>query len=622
MRSTHRRWGVLTGFLALALASVGAGEEPSAWWLFLRDKGPGPQGDEVPVYAAYVAAIARVAQVRQTSRWFNAVSVDATPAELDSLRALPFVSDSQPVAFFAREPEPTAASAPRPARAARTATRLDYGYSLSQNTLVGAVPLHELGFDGGGITIAVLDAGFDDLPHPAFASVRIARRYDFVDNDTTVDGDTHGSEVLSVLAGDASGDLIGPAYAATFLLARTEISDYESPVEEDKWVAGIEWAASLGARIVSSSIGYNTFDDPRLNHTLSQLDGKTTVITRAAQKAAGKGIVVITAAGNERGYYGGVVVWHGKLLFPADGDSVIAVGAAYSDGSPTGFTSFGPTADGRIKPDVSAVGYGVVVAMMYGPSPDYGPKFGTSYATPLISGVAAMLLQAHPGWDPIAVRTALRMSGARALAPDTTVGWGMISGLRALGADSAFYGQLVDSTTKAPVSGSYVTVTDASDSVVARTSVSDAGWFRFEHLPPGTYRVRGYWVERVRGVDTTISLPHLPRELHLKLGPPTAIAEGPLPTAFWVGMPFPNPANPTTAIRYRLPAVRPGDIVRLRIVSAAGQTVRELREHAALAGTFIWDGRDATGRRAASGVYLAELSAGQNAAARRVVLVR
>jgi hypothetical protein len=490
---------------------------------------------------------------------------------------------------------------------------------LTQNQLVRADSLHRLGLDGHGILVAILDAGFSYLNHPALAGAAIKARRDFVDGDTIIAGDTHGSEVLSCLAGYSPGNLIGPAYGAQFALARTEYGPTESRSEEDYWLAGAEWADSLGARVISSSVGYNYFDDPATNYALSDLDGKTSVITRAAQKAAGRGIVVVNCAGNEHSA-GSAAYWQGKILMPSDGDSVIAVGAVTSGGSVTYFSSFGPTADGRIKPDIAALG--AAVFMVNGTS-TYTWNNGTSFAAPVVAGVVAQLLQAHPAWDPIAVRTALRLSGTRNTAPDTTIGWGVIDAVRALAAENAVFGKVTGDLSGGPVNETTLSILTESGTLVRSSAVSSQGWFVQERLAPGTYRVRAALPRLMLVAETTLVLPMLPREIHLGLKPSNGVAS-PTPTErFWVSEPHPNPANPGTSITYRLPDDAAGQLVRVRIATVTGQMVREIVIPAhKQGGMFTWDGTDGTGRSVAAGVYVIQVSVGAAAVVRRATILR
>jgi serine protease AprX len=276
----------------------------------------------------------------------------------------------------------------------------------------------------------VLDAGFDNLAHPAFATLRIVATRDFVNRDDSVaDGDvgegSHGTATLSVIGGFQPGQIIGPAYAASYILAKTENTESETPVEEDNWAAAVEWAESLGVDVISSSLGYLTYDRPFPSYTAAQLDGNTAISTRAADLAAERGVMVVNSAGNEGNASANT------LGAPADGNLVLAVGAVSSTGARASFSSVGPTADGRIKPDVAAQGVGVKVAQ-----PDRGSSYttanGTSFSCPLTAGVVALLVQANPSATVPQVFDALRSTASQATRPDNLLGYGIVDALAAL----------------------------------------------------------------------------------------------------------------------------------------------------------------------------------------------
>ena len=297
--------------------------------------------------------------------------------------------------------------------------------------------------------VALLDNGFHYAGHAAFASIRVVAQRDFVNDDEVVadeadqpvTGDErsssqnlHGAEVLSLMAGYHPDHFVGVAPDAEYILAKTEIDDTEMPAEEDRWIAGLEWADSLGAQVVNSSLGYNRWDDGT-GYTPAELDGKTALTSVATTLAVRRGIVVVVSAGNEanRDWY--------YITIPADADGAIAVGAVDVPGSGDGtpqiasFSSRGPTADGRIKPDVVAPGIGVAAADLRGGG--YRLRGGTSFAAPLVSGVCALLLQIHPEWGPDQVLEALRSTALDlgAAGPDTVYGWGQINALAASGLD-------------------------------------------------------------------------------------------------------------------------------------------------------------------------------------------
>src|SRR5213075_1331538 len=280
--------------------------------------------------------------------------------------------------------------------------------------------LTDQGIDGTGVRIAIFDTGFDTA-NTAFNGITITAQHDFVFNDGFVrdqpndqpGASFHGTATWSLFAGNVTGRLRGIARGAQFLLAKTEDVRSETRVEEDNYVNALEWADSTGVDIVSSSLAYLVFDNG-FSYTPSQLNGDVAVTTVAADMAAQRGILVVTAAGNEGP--GSRSIWT-----PADGDSVLAVGAEDSLGTIAFFSSRGPTADGRIKPDFTAPGIAVCVVTDIG---HVNRLDGTSFATPLLAASAALIKQLHPTLTPIGLRTACRNVANNRASPDTIRGWG------------------------------------------------------------------------------------------------------------------------------------------------------------------------------------------------------
>lgn len=439
--------------LEAALAGARA-DETQPVWVYFRDKGteaaplplspralarrqargtlPIVSEADAPLAAGYREAVERVARVRNASRWFNAVSVDATPAQVEALAALPFVERLDLVRRFRRQPEPADAPAGGTLRrSSRGAAAIDYGPSLGQLEQIGVPTLHRAGYDGTGVMIAVFDAGFDNLGHEAFAATKIVAQYDFVNGDLDVSNGpdrgegSHGTNTLSVLGGYREGMLVGPAYGATFILGKTEDTTRETPVEEDHWAAAAEWAEAAGADVISSSLSYLDYDGGFRDLTPRDLDGDTAVSTRAADLAAERGVVVVNSAGNQ-----GFNATQNTLGAPADGHGVLAVGAVDSTGARASFSSVGPSADGRIKPDVAAQGVAVVAAGSSSPTA-YRLVNGTSFSCPLTAGVAALLVQIHPTRTAAEIRDAIRASGSQAASPDNRLGYGIVDATRA-----------------------------------------------------------------------------------------------------------------------------------------------------------------------------------------------
>lgn len=448
--------------LARLLETVPAGKSLTAW-VFFTDKGPAVtqkisairnsltarnyrrrlrnhtpanvvDAYDVPVDADYINRVGRVVdRVKHRSRWLNAVSVLATSEQLRRIAQWDFVSRLDVVhRRVLRAPQP-ASKHSAPAEFSGTQA-LNYGASLTQNQQIKVTELHNMGFDGTGVLIAMLDAGFNNLEHEAFSQLDIVATWDFANNDSDVDDDpaqlgngSHGTWTLSVIGGFKEGQLIGPAYGASFLLAKTEITNFESHIEEDNWVAAAEWADSLGADIISSSLGYRDgFVSGEANYTSADMDGQTTIVTIGAEVAASRGILVVNSAGNE----GSALPGENTLVAPADGEHVLCVGAVDALNNRASFSSVGPTADGRIKPDVMAMGQGVVTASASFPD-KYGSLDGTSFSCPLAAGAAALLLQAVPRLTNAEILDLLRDTASNADTPDNEFGWGIIDLLAA-----------------------------------------------------------------------------------------------------------------------------------------------------------------------------------------------
>lgn len=400
---------------------------------------------DLPVDPAYLDALrARGLAPRGVSRWLNACAVEASGARLAAIAELGCVARLSPVPTARVRPtDPPAAREFVAKRAAPADAPLAspgfYGQTYTQLARLGIPALHDSGYVGTGIRIAVFDDGFNFYgKHTATRDIDVFATRDFVRGgddvqDTLQTGAcgslvyfSHGQWTLSCLGGNAPGVYVGPAYGASFALARTENDCIERAVEMTNWLLAAEWADSLGADLVSSSVGYYAFPDDGTSLTYDQLDGHTSVITRAAEIAAAKGIAVVNSAGND-----GPSARTLDVPADANGDSVLAVGAIDSLGAIANFSSRGPTADGRIKPDVTAQGVRVLVASASGFPDSYVRNSGTSFSCPLVAGAVACMLQARPAWTPVEVLRAIRLSASCAMEPDNDYGWGSADASRA-----------------------------------------------------------------------------------------------------------------------------------------------------------------------------------------------
>lgn len=430
-------------------------------------------------------------RVRTISRWLNAVSVDAEPEALRAIRSLAFVSEVRPLTTLRIDAR--ADEAPEPPHPGEVE---DAGAATSQLAPLGLLEAHALGYQGEGVVIGVLDSGFT-LRHEAFRELDLRGEHDFVQGDddpaddrTHVPRDppgshNHGTQVLSLIAANRPGKMIGAAPRAAFLLAKTEQSGSETVIEEDFWCAGIEWAEAMGADVITTSLSYTGW------YRAPDFDGRTAITTRMANLAWERGVVMLNSAGNQG-------PMPQTLGAPADAPGTITVGATSLAGRIVGFSSRGPTGDGRIKPDVVGPGSQVLVASA-GSLDRYHRGSGTSYSTPLVAGLAALVVEAHPDWGPEAIREAIVMSADRADQPANDYGWGMPNAR-----DAIFYpfleGRVTDRAGGKPIAGAHVAWQRSGgargdwaapgDSPAAGETKTDAGGgYTIPNLPPGSYRL-------------------------------------------------------------------------------------------------------------------------------------
>lgn len=389
---------------------------------------------DLPVTPSYISQVDAVANVTllNVSRWLNAITIQTNDANaIATINSFPFVQVVAGIA--ARETGGRSAfdkfeteqydlpPAGRPGGV--TADYFNYGtVSYNEIHLHNGEFLHNIGLRGQGMTIAMLDAGFLNYTGlKAFDSVnlngQIKSTWDFVARHASVTEDhAHGMQCLSTIAANMPGLFVGKAPKANFHLFRTEDAATEYPIEEFNWVCGAERSDSLGCDVISSSLGYYDFDNSAFNYTYNNMNGNSTISSIGADMAAKKGILVFNAVGNE-----GNNAWH-YLITPSDADSVVAVGAVSAGGAVGSFSSYGPSADGQIKPDVASVG---VSAIIQATNNTIGTGSGTSFACPNMAGLGTCLWQAFPEVNNIRIIQALRQAGHKFTTPDDRVGYGI-----------------------------------------------------------------------------------------------------------------------------------------------------------------------------------------------------
>ncbi len=399
------------------------GEFLSANALTRRDQQNIPlSSSDLPVTPAYLDSLRYAgATILTVSKWFNAATILVThDSVLNRIAKLTFIKKTAQNILFSFKSEDTGHR--QAIQAMNDPPVLDYGPSWWQTGLHNGQLLHSMGYRGQNMTIAVIDAGFYHVDLlPAFASLwesgRILGTRDFVDPGADVyTSHTHGMHVLSIMGGYLPGELIGTAPEANYWLLRSEDTNSEYLIEEDNWIAAAEFADSAGADLINSSLGYSRFDDPQQDHTYADMNGNTTRVSKAADMAASKGILVVVSAGNQ-----GNSAWK-FISAPADADSVLAAGAVDYNRYVADFSSHGPSSDGNIKPDIMAIGKGTVFA---GNEGGIAQGNGTSLSAPVITGLAACVWQANRSASAMEVLSTIRESADRYAQPDEEYGYGI-----------------------------------------------------------------------------------------------------------------------------------------------------------------------------------------------------
>lgn len=363
---------------------------------------------DAPVEQSYIdQTLALGIQPTVISKWFNGIFAELNSTQISQVESLPFVAEVE--SFVRNTTQPLILHKSDYNTSVENAYNFNYGITTGQITQLNLNHLHDLGYTGEGIAIAVIDAGFPGVDTvDGFAYLRnnnqIKGGYNFVDNNEHIyTRSSHGTVVLSTIGGYIENQYIGTAIDADFYLYISEKFEEEIPQEEAWWIAAAEQADYVGVDVINTSLGYNTFDDWRYNYDYSDMNGHTTFISRGAQIATEKGIMVVVSAGNS-----GNSEWH-YITAPADVKNVLTIGAVDQFGNPAGFSSYGPTSDGRVKPDVSARG---VQTYTINPIGDISTSSGTSLSSPVMAGAMACFIQAFPTNMPEVLREQVRKSAS------------------------------------------------------------------------------------------------------------------------------------------------------------------------------------------------------------------
>ena len=582
--------------------------------------------EDLPVSKDYISQLSVIGiKVVNELDWFNAVSAYLDNDLKKRAENLPFVRKVVPVkvlSFRNEQPENKGLM-----KSGNTGEQ-DYGNSYEQLALSNVPVVHSKGITGEGVIIGVLDTGFDWKFHQALENAHVLDEYDFVFHDSVTANQAqdvpqqadHGTYVFSIIGGYKDSVLIGASYGSSYILAKTEDTRSETHIEEDNYAAALEWMENLGVDVTSSSLGYNEFTSGT-SYTYADMNGNTTIVTRAAELAFRRGVVTITAAGNE-----GNTKWR-YIIAPADGFNTMAVGAVYPDNIVAAFSSRGPTYDGRIKPDVVAMGVNVYGASTSGPDL-YTYGSGTSAATPIAGGIAGLLLSAFPHLSNIQVRDIFHETSDNSQDPDNERGYGLLSAAKAISFPNLqnFNGSyilhkaFIDSFSVSDVSLHYSTdntnyneVSMSSDNSYAFTTQLPTFstnreinfYFTFNDERGNVHRDPEGRNYKMRYGDMTISL-------NIALAPPID---------YVLSHNYPNPFNSYTTINFISEGNYPAELV---IYDALGRKVKTLFKGIANAGInpSTWDGTTDQGYQAASGIYLYTLNLNGNLYSKKMVYLK
>jgi len=462
---------------------------------------------DIPIEATYYNQIksATGITVLAKSKWLNALHVQGTQVNINNLKTS--FSFIQSIEFADNSLNTNGKKFPKSNTITKrqkfnqTTTDFNYGNTKNQTEMLKADFLHQQNFTGNGMVIAVIDAGFPNVNSlSAFARIRnnneILGGYDFVNRSTNFySGHNHGTNVLSTIAGYIDGQFVGTAPDASFYLFRTEDSSQEVPLEESLWVEAAERADSLGVDVINTSLGYSTFDESRYNYSYADLNGQTTFITRGAEIGATRGMIIVNSAGNE-----GNKTWK-YISAPADAISVFTVGAVNATKVIAPFSSFGPTSDNRIKPDVAAQGQDVYVLDENTGTPR--TSNGTSFSSPIMAGVVACFWQAFPNLTNTQIMQKIRESADRYNNPHEQYGYGVPNFQNAYTVLSIDHQDFVKNTSVFP--------NPVTNQIIIQTSVKD-----LQQVQIQIYTIIGKKVFEQNGLKTkTIDLSNLKNGIYI-----------------------------------------------------------------------------------------------------------
>jgi serine protease AprX len=584
--------------------------------------------EDLPVNEEYVTQLENAGiKIVNKLKWFNAVSCYLSDEQVQKIKEYSFVEKVEVVRTLSRSIDIEQSLNESEKNNLQKTNSLAYGSSYTQNNLSDIPAVHNLGITGEGVIIGILDSGFRWKLVSALNTRNVLSEHDFVngdDNTANENGDAsnqdgHGTSVFSIMAGYAPGALIGPAFGASFLLAKTEYRPNELNSEEDNYAAALEWMEAQGVDITSSSLGYSTFDSGQNSYSYSDMNGNTTIVARAVNKAFERGVSTFTSAGNE-----GNLSWH-YISSPGDAYNVITVGAVDSLNKVAGFSSRGPTFDGRIKPEITAMGVSVYYA---GADNKYGTGSGTSYAAPIAAGIAGLLKSAYPNLTNKQIREIFIACGDSTDSPNNDRGFGLISAKRVICypnldmTDGIILNKIFINSNESINTSSVMVHYSFGTGEYQNATMNFDGNYKYNY--PISYSqadtvMQFYFTYNTMG-GTEVREPAGNAIYSFNLEEYKNISEvsetSKLSEGFYLSQNYPNPFNPETIIKYQLPS---SGNVSLKVYDLLGREVAILANEMKTAGSYEVK---FSGNKLSSGIYFYRLKSGDFMNTKKMLLIK
>ena len=591
--------------------------------------------EDIPIKSGYISSLeSRGIKIENNLKWFNAVSAYLTDPQFEEILQLNFIDKIDKVRilkFSNKLPEVTGPLS----KQSYLDFQINYGESFDQLQLSDIPIVHSKGITGEGVLVGMLDTGFDWKNHESLQNATILAEYDFVNKDSITSDEEndqpgqhwHGTLTFSVVGGFKDSSLIGSGFGSDFILAKTEDIRSETHVEEDNYAAALQWMENLGVDITSASLGYSQFDASTFSYTYEDMDGTTTIVTRAAETAFRKGVLTVTSAGNEGG-----TQWF-YITAPADGFNTIGVGAVNSSNEVAGFSSRGPTFDGRIKPDVVTRGVSVFGASA-GNFNGYTRASGTSLSAPIASGLASLLLSAYSHLKNTQLRNILFETAGNTTTPNNERGYGLLSALRAVEFPNLKSTQGTFTVHKMFIEKENIFANQVSINLLAEGHIIEPREMEFDGERTYTFKLPYYFNGDVIQFyftysDSSNNSFREPTQKNYEIiyGQLEVSLNIPLErrfTDFIVSEVYPNPFIPFTHNFTRVSLKSRGnEKLRITILDAVGQQVK-LFEAETIDGEnyFDWDGVSDRGLPCASGIYYYLIRLGDRDFGRKMILLR